>query len=319
MRRAWALRFGALALLGLASAECGAATQVLIVSGLGGDSTYAQEFASEAEGFARLARGLAPDGDIDVIKGAAASRDAVRVALKSLAGSLKADDQLVLYLIGHGSYDGQEYRFNLPGPDLTGTELAQRLNAVHATHQLVVITGSASGALADLLQKPGRVVVAATRNGNEKNATRFGAELLAALADSAADTDKNGVISVQEAFDAASRRVKESYERDRKLATEHPRLLGPTAGVFTMARLAPAGEGAAQGAAASIATPAAPAPATGPLAEERQRLNERIEALRLTKSTLPGAEYDRQLEALLLELARLQERIDASAGADHAP
>ena len=29
-------------------------------------------------------------------------------------------------LIGHGSYDGAEYKFNIPGPDLTGAEIWRR-------------------------------------------------------------------------------------------------------------------------------------------------------------------------------------------------
>lgn len=309
-----------LALLWMVSGAGHAATQVLIVAGLGGDDSYAQEFALQADAYARQARELTADGNIDVIKGAAASRDAVRVALKSLAGTLQAGDQLLLYLIGHGSYDGQEYKFNLPGPDLAGPELAQLLNAIPAANQLVVITGSASGALADLLQKPGRVLIAATRNGNEKNATRFGAALLAALADSASDADKNGVISAQEAFDAAARRVKESYEHDKKLATEHAHLVGATAGQFTMARLAvPATVAGAAGAAGAAAPAGASGPSSGPLAQERQRLNESIEALRLKKTTLPEAEYNQQLEALLLKLAEVQDRIDAAGGGANAP
>ena len=33
-------------------------------------------------------------------------------------------------MIGHGTYDGEEYRFNLPGPDLTGTEIVQLLDQI---------------------------------------------------------------------------------------------------------------------------------------------------------------------------------------------
>ena len=41
-------------------------------------------------------------------------------------------------LIGHGSYDGAEYKFNIPGPDLTGAELASLLDHIPAQRQLVV-------------------------------------------------------------------------------------------------------------------------------------------------------------------------------------
>ena len=54
-------------------------------------------------------------------------------------------DALVLMLIGHGSFDGVDYKINLPGPDLSAIELAGLLDRIPAGRQLVVNMTSASG------------------------------------------------------------------------------------------------------------------------------------------------------------------------------
>ncbi|MFT3906419.1 MAG: hypothetical protein QM718_08965 [Steroidobacteraceae bacterium] len=317
MRRVPTLAMAALGCVWFA-AQARAATSVLIVQGLGGEAQYSEEFTQQGRALARDAATLTDSAHVDVLEGPAATRDALRAALRELKSSLGAEDRFVLYLVGHGSYDGQDYKFNLPGPDITARELATLLDALPAPRQLIVATGSASGALADVLARPQRLVMTGTRSGNEKNATRFGAALVKALDDAGTDRDRSETLSVQEVFDAASRDIKESFERDKKLATEHPRLQGDAADQFTLKRgaasaaaNASAAAQAAQGAAGAADTPGAVvAPA---LQVERTALNDRIEALRLKKEQLPEAEYRQQLEALLLQLAELQERIDAQS------
>lgn len=283
----------------LAAVPALAATQVLIVTGLGGEPGYAAEFARESEALAVEARALTDAAHVRLLPAAEATRANLRGALLALRNALQADDVLVLYLVGHGSYDGQQYKFNLSGPDIDAAELVKLLDALPCRRQLVVATGSASGALADALARPQRLIVAATRNGNEKNATRFGAAFVRALQADGSDADRSGTLSVQEVFDAASRDVRESFERDKKLATEHARVVGDGAALFTLRRLA-------------LPQPAGTDAATGALLTERTRLNERIEALRQQKTRLPEADYESQLQALLLQLAELQERIDAA-------
>lgn len=281
-----------------------ARTHVLIVAGLGGQEVYGQQFNQQAAAMAKASKSLGDDVEVRVLQGAEATRANVQSALQAVAGRAAPDDRLIAYLVGHGSYDGEEYKFNVPGPDFTGGELAGWLNALPFGEQLVIATGSSSGALQDSLKKANRVVLTATRSGSERNVTRFGGELAAALADQGADTDKNGVLNAQEAFDFAQRGVKSFYEKEARLASEHSQAGGERANRFNLARFATANGGGAAGGGA------APAVVDSP---ERQRINLAIEQLRARKAEMPEAEYNGKLEALLLELAVLD--AGAAAGA----
>ncbi len=124
-------------------------------------------------------------------------------------------------LIGHGTYDGVEYKFNIPGPDITGAELAALLDRVPAARQLVVNMTSSSGGSIEFLRKPNRVVITATKTGTEKNATVFARYWAEALRDPAADADKNETVSALEAFHYAQRKTTEFFDTQKRLATEH--------------------------------------------------------------------------------------------------
>ena len=87
-----------------------------------------------------------------------------------------------------------------PGPDLSGVELGAMLDRIGCTRQLVVNMTSASGGSRASLEKANRVVITATKSGNEKNATVFARFWVEALRDPAADTDKNETVSALEAF-----------------------------------------------------------------------------------------------------------------------
>jgi hypothetical protein len=293
----------AAAALLLLAARSEAALQVVILEGLPGEPAYAEQFAAETAALHRAAAMLTDPARIHELATAQCTRAAVQALFAALARSSTAEDRLALYLVGHGSYDGTEYKFNLSGPDLTGQDLLRLLASLPMRDQLIVATGSSSGALQELLKSPARVVITGTRGGSERNATRFGTDFAAALTDAGADTDKNDVISAQEAFDFAQRRVKDYYEREVRIASEHAVIAGERASRFTVARLGAAGAGAA---AASEAAVAAADPA-------RQKINDAIEALRLRKSELAEAEYNAQLETLLLQLATLDAASSPSA------
>src|SRR5690606_33606958 len=114
-------------LASLAAMSAQAATHTLIVSGLGGEPQYEQRFAQQAEEIAAVARSLAEDpAHVVKLSGEQATREAIRRELKALVERVGEDDTVTIVLIGHGTYDGEEYRFNIPGPDITGSEL-QRL------------------------------------------------------------------------------------------------------------------------------------------------------------------------------------------------
>ncbi len=268
----------------------------LIVGGLGGEAKYQEQFDKQIKDLAAVARRTTGDARVAVLTGEGATREAIEKSLGSLKTRAKPADTLAVILVGHGSYDGEAYKLNLPGPDIDGAELLKLLAAVPARSQLVVNTTSASGATLDAWAGDGRTLITATRSGFERNATRFATHWAKALADGSADINKNGVITAQEAFDYASREVADSFKTTGTLATEHPQIKGDGAARFMVARLQ-----------------SAPAPATPALAAlDRQKtaLEEKIEALRLRRAELPNDEYLNQLQALLLELADVQGKID---------
>ena len=123
-------------------------------------------------------------------------------------------------LIGHGSFDEFDYKFNLPGPDLTATELAGLLDKIPA-HQTIVNMTSASGGSIAALEKPKRVIITATKTGTEKNATVFPRYWIEGLRDPAADADKNDIVTALEAFRYAEEKTAKFYETQKRLSTEH--------------------------------------------------------------------------------------------------
>lgn len=281
----------ALALL-LAGALEGA-TYSVTVAGLGGEAGYEQRFVALARDLARLAPS-------ETLTGAVATRDRLREVLQRIAREATADDDFILTLIGHGTWDGVDYRFNLPGPDITAAELAGLLNAVKAGRQLVVNTTSASGASIEPLKAPNRVVIAATKSGTERLVTVFARYWVEALRDPSADTDKNESISAAEAFRYATEKTKSFYETQKRLATEHAMMEEAEqglAGRFVLARFGSAG--------AALSNPAKRA-----LLARKESIEQAIDKLKYEKAALPAAEYTKQLTALLLELARVQEELD---------
>jgi len=302
------------ALLLAAALAAPAATFYVTISGLGGEPDYEQRFKMWATD---IDTSLKRAGNTDVTTLVAPTREQIRATFDGLVKTVKPDDALVLMLIGHGSYDGVEYKFNIPGPDISGAELASLLDRIPATRQCVVNMTSSSGGSIEFLRKPTRVVIAATKTGTEKNATSFARYWAEALRDPAADVDKNESISALEAFHYAEHKVTEFFDTQKRLATEHAVLEdtgkgegernpgtengeGRLAAAFPMVRL---------GANAAAATD----PAKRPLLERKEALEQAIDKLKYDKAAMPAATYKSQLTALLLELAKTQDALDAAS------
>src|SRR5207249_4576525 len=180
-------------LLFLVAISAHATTFFVTISGLGGEADYDQRFkmwTDDVDGSVKKS-----GGDTTVVTLQGPTRDQIVAKFAELAKQAKSSDSLAVILIGHGTYDGVEYKFNIPGPDITGAELAALLDRVPASRQLVVNTTSSSGGSIEALRRPNRVVITATKSGTEKNATVFARYWAEALRDPAADTDKNEAIS----------------------------------------------------------------------------------------------------------------------------
>ena len=298
----------------LALSPLAAATHYLTISGLGSEQDYEQRFAAQAKEIDKLLKGSGGDVNVITLSGADATREKIKAAIERIASAAKPEDAFVLTLIGHGTYDGNDYKFNIPGPDYSGTDLAGLCDRVPATRQLVVNTTSASGGSLLALQKAKRAFIGATKAGGERNATVFARYWVEALRDAAADGDKNEVVSALEAFRYADRKTVEFYETNKRLATEHAVLEDTGAGEAVRAPSTANGQGLL---AASFpllrigsAQRAAADPANRRLIEQKEQLEQKIDKLKYEKAAMPLEDYRRQMSAALLELARLQEEMD---------
>jgi hypothetical protein len=295
-----------------APSAAGGATFYLTIAGLGGEADYTQRFkmwADDIDGSLKKAGGGAA-----VTTMIAPQLEQIRTRFADLAKQAKPADSLVVMLIGHGTYDGHDYKFNIPGADLTATELAGLLDRVPAQRQLVVNMTSCSGGSIDELRRPNRIVIAATKTGSEKNATNFARYFAEALREPAADTDKNESISALEAFRYAQTKTTEFFDTQKRLATEHSVIedTGKGSGERTVTAENGQGKLAASFTVVRLGANAAAArdPAKRPLLDKKEQLEQAIEKLKFEKAAMPAQEYKRQLTQLLLELAKTQEALD---------
>ena len=295
------LKLASLLLFSALSAH--ATTFCVTIAGLGGEPEYEQRFATWAKEIDQTLKGAGPDVKSEMLSGPDATRARFRAALESIAKEAKPQDSLVVMMIGHGSFDNVDYKINLPGPDVSATELAALLDRIPAGRQLVVNMTSASGGSVHALQKPNRTVITATRTGSEKNATVFARYWVEALRDASADTDKNEVITALEAFRYAEMKTKQFYETQKRLATEHAALDGgDQQGPLLAARFSLLRIGSIQNAAKD--------PAKQALLAKREQLEAQIDQLKFQKAATPTDEYKKRISVLLLELARTQAELD---------
>lgn len=281
----------------------------VIINGPGGEAVYAKQFE---EWTGQLSSVLAERYGFDakhVVKPRATAEE-VKSTFGTLKTQLDANNVLFVFLIGHGSFDGKESKFNLIGPDLAASEYNTLLSALPTKRVVVFNMSSASGEFIKSLAAKGRIVVTATRNGQETNATRFTGFFIAALNATDADTDQDGHTSVLEAFTYANRLTADFYKRGGRLATEHALLDDNGDGVGH--EKVEAGEGLLARAtyldSLSIDEAAATA-ATGRLLKERSRLEGEIEQLIARKGNMAEAEYETTLERLFIELAKVNRSI----------
>jgi len=293
-----------------------AANYYVTIAGLGGAPDYETQFSKWAADLDRQLTAGGPDNHVLTLSGPGATRQRVEETLRHVASEATADDAFALFLIGHGTFDGEEYKFNLPGPDITARELATLVNKIPAHRQLVVNMTSCSGATLEAFARKDRIVMTATKSGTEKNAPVFARYWVDALRDPAADTDKNGTVSALEAFNYAQRKTAAYFEAEKLLATEHATM--SDTGKATGVRDPSAANGNGLLAAAfPLVRPQTTGSALKGAGPEKQRLlakkedlEAKIDRLKYQKAAMSPDAYKQQLTSLLLELARTQAEID---------
>jgi hypothetical protein len=308
-----------------------AQTRLVIVTGLAGEPTYAESFNAWATALADAARskyGLADSSVVWLAEDPArapgkiagkSTKETVERTLDGLASRMGPGEQLVLVLIGHGSSQGDGAKLNLPGPDLSAADLARALAKYAGRRVAVVVAASASGEFIQALSAPGRVVITATKSGFERNETLFGGEFVAAFTGDGADADKDGRVSLLEAFTYAAREVRRIYDEDNRLLTEHALLddNGDKAGSGDPGATR-GGDGAlarsffltGAGAVASASSD----PRAVALRKTKDSLEAKIGALKARKEAMDAKTYEAELERLLLDLASANKALKALEG-----
>jgi hypothetical protein len=301
----WVIGVAAAAFLFAATPAYAQDSHLIIITGVGGDDEHSTSFHKFATAMIDAAKkkdgvpdsniiylGEKPELDPARIK-VKSTRENVEKALTDLAARARPNDAVLVLLIGHGSFDGRQAAFNLPGPDLTPADFTRLLGKLATQRVAFVNTASSSGAFLPTLAAPNRVVVTATKTGGERNETRFPEFFVEAFADDAADRDRNGRVSIAEAFDYAKAKVTKTYEQGGLLLSEHATL-------DDGGKLAESLFLAASQTALKVDTSD---PAMRALVDERDAIEAQIAGLKLMKPSMDGGQYDTQMEKLLTDLA----------------
>ena len=298
----------------------------ILAAGISGESELQAEYLKQLQDLRRTLEGplrfpvdhiflLAEDtGKAPATAQLQSTRENLRSACREVARRAGKGDLVFIVLLGHGSYDGTTYKYNLVGPDPGAEDLTEMFHSIPAGPLVIVNTTPCSGASIQALSGENRIVITATRSGNERNHTRFSSFFVDGLLDNKADADKNDRVSLLEAFEYASRKVREYYLKEGSLQTENPVLEdngdgeahavpGPDNGDGMLARTTFLDTGS------SPLTYESLDPDKHQLLLDAQVLEREIEALKYAKGGMPEAEYEKKLEELLLRLARVNAKL----------
>lgn len=271
----------------------------VIVTGLGGVPEYEENFLKWGSRLEEIFRDSL-DGAVIRLDGRTAGRVDILQVFEELSRRDSASE-IWIFLIGHASHDTRAYKFNIRGPDLTDNDLSEALAALGKRKIVLVVATNSSGGVASTLQGPNRVIVAATRNERERQPPLFLSFLIEAAESDQADTDKDGRVSVAEAFRVAENKISGWYEEKGQIQTEHPLLI----------------DGDDQSAPAStfyLSTPPESAYQTEEarlLNQQKREIERQIEELKFRKSQMPESDYYHSLQSLLVELASLNQKMES--------
>jgi hypothetical protein len=303
----WLLKAAAVAVLILggatvARAQDAGGTHLVVISGVSGEPRIGAQWQGMALALHTAATqrfGIAASRvtvltedstrDADRVRGRSSKATIERV-LGGLARSLTVSDRLVVIIIAHGSSLTGTTRVNLPGPDMTPADFARLLAPATTPAIAFIHTGSASGEFAEALAGPRRIVITATKSAREQNETLFPGPFVRALTTDDGDTDKDGRVSLLEAFTYAQREVAQYFTAGNLLPTEHPLLV----------------DGAEGGRARTFylqQTFGSEGPLSAAALQARAEVQARIDSLRARRSTMTEEAYLEALEPLIVELA----------------
>jgi len=286
-------------------------SSALILRGVAGDEEHELKFEKAAAGTSKALVdkfGFTADRVI-VLTDKKTAKAEIDKAFVTLKGQLKPSDTFFLFFIGHGSGDDGNYKFNISGPDYTADDYNKLLATLNVGRVVIIAGTPASGAALDKFAGKNRVVVTATRSGQEGNDVVFYDYFLKALQENVADEDKNQKVSVWEAFKYAVGETERFYKEEGRLSTEHALLSdnGEKTEKIDAKKEPPL---MARGTSFVVDRPIVSSdPKLQALLNQRKDIEQKIDALRLNKSSMPAADYDKQLDDLLLQLALKNQEI----------
>jgi len=310
------------------------AIHLLVVTGLSGERSFATSFGTAATTLIATAQHrwevpptqtiwLAESldaGEPGEVRGVA-TREAIEAVFDSLAAQSTAGDVILVVLIGHGSGEGAESRLSVPGPDPSAADYRRWLARLTGRRVALINAASASGDFLPVLSSPERVVITATRSATERNATTFMTHFTHGIASGEADANRDGQLTLLEAYDYARRAVDEAYTADGRLLTEHAQLDDDGDGKGTADTSVPEAADGRVAARIVLGARAAPvSPQVALLLAERRVLEGEVEALRRTRDRYDAAAYTDALESLLVAIAERTQAIRAlEAGTGGTP
>lgn len=292
---------------------------VCVVLGAPGEPLYGEMFQKWAQSWSESSQGTtvqwigpvspAQLGDVD----GTSDRDRLKAWIDRVE-QVPAEGTYWLVLMGHGTHDGKNTKFNLQGADVSAQELGQWLSG--SKHRWVIaVCGSSSGPFLAALSHPNRVVIASTKSGSESNFSRFGGFFAQSISDPESDLDHDRAISVLEAFVSASRKTQRYYEENKLLATEQAILddngdgKGTPADFYRGLRLIKRSEnGKVDGALAKGVWLKEPIQREGLSSQDKsliEQLEKRLDDLRAQRSSMDSLRYYAELEEVFLQMARI--------------
>jgi hypothetical protein len=310
--------------LTIARASTPTAVDLLVVVGAPGEEAFRQTFADAAQDWVAACRSAKKA--FRVLESSANETNQLANFREVLSAQTTGEQELWIILIGHGTFDGREAKFNLGGPDISAKEMADLLKPIQRP-LIFINTTSASAPFVNSLSGPNRVIITATRSGHEENLAHFGTFIGKVIADLTSDLDKDGQVSALEAFLITSRRVEDFYQSEKRLATEHALIddngdgKGTPASFFNGVRPAKKPDEAAnvdgfRAHQTHFIYSEEEAQLSPEVRKRRNDLELQLEKVRARKQQLKEEEYLKEIEPIILELSRLYRDV---AGEDSKP
>ena len=194
---------------------------------------------------------------------------------------------------------------NIPGPDLDAETLGGLLDAAPAKRHILVNAASASAGFINALSGKNRIVCAATKSTEERNATEFMQYFLQGLEDGSADRDRDERISLLELCTQASALTAAWYTSEGLISTEHALLDDNGDGLGTRLPIEPgANADGANARTCYVKDYTFPPSVSAELIAEYKSSLAAVEALTAKKAEMDAPAYYAELERLLVKAAR---------------